>query len=189
MSQKICSSCKRTKAVGEFAANRSRSDGLGSYCRECMRDYARVNAERVKVNAQRWHDKAPEHARELTRMRAREARSSTTIDQVARDYMRVLEGDPCSYCGAPPGDEIDHITAISKGGDGTWGNLTAACHACNASKGADLLLESLLRWAASGCAFRSTYRRGCRCEPCVADHRAYQRDWMRSYRAGQRVAA
>ena len=37
--KKVCSKCKTEKPVAEFGKDRSRSDGLRSYCRQCQRDY------------------------------------------------------------------------------------------------------------------------------------------------------
>lgn len=63
----------------------------------------------------------------------------------AREYGRILHGDPCSYCGIftllP---HIDHIEAKAAGGDDEWDNLTVACDSCNTSKGASHLLLWLL---------------------------------------------
>lgn len=54
---------------------------------------------------------------------------------------RVLRRDRyrCVYCGGafPEGDlTLDHVEPRMKGGDGSEGNLVAACRACNAQKGA-----------------------------------------------------
>lgn len=55
------------------------------------------------------------------------------------DYGDVLVVDPCSYCDAPA-EHIDHIVALSRGGVDDWTNYTAACGACNRSKGATPML-------------------------------------------------
>ena len=39
----------------------------------------------------------------------------------------------CAYCGQP-GNQIDHIIPISKGGEDHESNMTVACSTCNASK-------------------------------------------------------
>lgn len=65
----------------------------------------------------------------------------------ARQYAVILYADPCAYCGEA-GGELDHIDAVTAGGDGDWSNLTAACRFCNASKNADPLLAFLTRTAA-----------------------------------------
>ena len=59
------------------------------------------------------------------------------------DYARVLFGDLCSYCGGPAG-AIDHVIALTQGGDGNWTNLTAACGPCNSAKHTKSLLHFML---------------------------------------------
>lgn len=71
-------------------------------------------------------------------------------------WMRVVRGDPCSFCGRPAGrgapcryttaedwpdrpNTVDHIEPRSKpargiGGAHTWLNFAAACESCNAGK-------------------------------------------------------
>lgn len=58
-------------------------------------------------------------------------------------YVKILRGDPCSYCGAPS-EHVDHIVPVTAGGRSHWSNLTAACAACNQSKQARDLLTFLL---------------------------------------------
>lgn len=67
-------------------------------------------------------------------------------DQAALLYETILLGDPCSYCGAEPVgfSGPDHIEPFIFGGGGEWENLTAACRACNSSKGDKPLLLWLL---------------------------------------------
>lgn len=59
------------------------------------------------------------------------------------EYVEILRGDPCSYCGALM-EHIDHIQAVASGGSGDWTNLTAACAACNHRKGTRDLLDFLM---------------------------------------------
>lgn len=65
-------------------------------------------------------------------------------DPVALYYETVVARDPCSYCGSRDKISPDHITAWIRGGQGDWENLTAACRACNSSKGDRTLLLWLL---------------------------------------------
>lgn len=58
----------------------------------------------------------------------------------ASAYRRVLQGDPCSYCGEP----VAHIDHIQAGGGNDWSNLTGACERCNARKSDVPLLFALL---------------------------------------------
>jgi 5-methylcytosine-specific restriction endonuclease McrA len=52
---------------------------------------------------------------------------------------RVLrrDGFRCVYCGEPFAEReltLDHVEPRMRGGDGSEGNLVAACRACNAAK-------------------------------------------------------
>lgn len=49
------------------------------------------------------------------------------------EYARLIEGDPCAYCGGPA-DTLDHIVPTSQGGMHDALNITRACRSCNASK-------------------------------------------------------
>lgn len=62
---------------------------------------------------------------------------------LAEEYVEVLRGDPCCYCGARM-EHVDHIEPIIRGGSGDWDNLTAACAACNLRKQRRPLLAYLL---------------------------------------------
>lgn len=59
------------------------------------------------------------------------------------EYVEILRGDPCCYCGKPM-EHVDHIRPVANGGDGDWTNLTAACAACNLAKKTAELLAFLL---------------------------------------------
>jgi 5-methylcytosine-specific restriction endonuclease McrA len=96
----------------------------------------------------RWHADHPDRIREITRnaLRRRRARMNGaeigTAD-VTDAYARVLAGDPCSYC-RQAAEHVDHIVAISRGGDHAWDNLTASCSRCNRVKYNATLLAFLL---------------------------------------------
>ena len=78
--------------------------------------------------------------------RRRTARSEDT-----RDYMRVLAGDPCAFCGAPACanrtgiSDRDHIVPLDRGGLDRWENMTAACARCNRGRRDTDLLTFLAR--------------------------------------------
>ncbi len=58
----------------------------------------------------------------------------SSADKTAVEWRRILSADPCCYCGERKPIEVDHITAVARGGGHDWENLTAACHDCNGSK-------------------------------------------------------
>lgn len=69
------------------------------------------------------------------------------VDETSEPWLRVIERDPCSYCGGKDHyREIvgaDHIVARSRGGGNQWDNLTACCVRCNSSKSNRSLLGYL----------------------------------------------
>jgi len=123
---KRCSDCGRIRPRTDYPQNRTTSDGLHPYCREC-------NAQRVRE----WQLNNPDRHRELLRAterrrRARKRQNGTVPYReedifAASDYL-------CVYCGAPA-EEIDHFIPIALGGaDAPW-NVVATCIACNRGPG------------------------------------------------------
>lgn len=64
-------------------------------------------------------------------------------ERQAPAWNRVLQADPCSYCGKE-GGTVDHIVPRARGGTNSWTNRTGACPRCNNSKSATSLLFHLL---------------------------------------------
>lgn len=93
----------------------------------------------TKNRREKMPDIVAAEARRGYRRRVRAGRSFTTAE---RDYLEVLRQDPCAYCGKP-GDHLDHIVPLARGGEGDWTNLTSACRQCNQSKSARSLLSYL----------------------------------------------
>lgn len=57
---------------------------------------------------------------------------------LTRRNLLARDGMQCQYCGrvCPPRElTIDHVHPRSRGGGGTWENLTTACATCNRKKG------------------------------------------------------
>ena len=82
----------------------------------------------------------------LKNLRAAHKRRGVITDEWTNDYIAILIGDLCSYCGGP-GGTVDHIVPVSAGGTSEWHNLTAACLSCNSSKGDSQLIGFLSRKA------------------------------------------
>jgi 5-methylcytosine-specific restriction endonuclease McrA len=63
---------------------------------------------------------------------------------LSRKNILLRDRNTCQYCGEalPPGDlTLDHVIPRSRGGNSTWENLVACCHACNRRKGNRMLHE------------------------------------------------
>ena len=46
----LCSRCREYKTISQFHSNTNRSSGIGSYCKDCNRDYLAERTERIKNN-------------------------------------------------------------------------------------------------------------------------------------------
>jgi 5-methylcytosine-specific restriction endonuclease McrA len=98
--------------------------------------YAR-NRERVVARAVAWRRTAAGKA--MT-----QRRRGVPFTAEAVEYIGIILGDPCSYCGSTT-TSVDHVQALSRGGSGEWDNLAPACHSCNSRKRDKSLLSFLLR--------------------------------------------
>lgn len=52
---KICTKCKAEKTKTEFSKNKSKKDGLQSYCKSCWLDYRVENLESIKENSREYY--------------------------------------------------------------------------------------------------------------------------------------
>jgi len=105
--------------------------------------WAKENRDRRNEIVRRYRENNPETMRLRSYVDGARRRGVPTPDYETRDFILILENDPCCYCGAPM-EHIDHIEALTKGGGGEWDNLTASCQSCNLSKQAKSLLRFLL---------------------------------------------
>lgn len=103
-----------------------------------FRRYRAANLDRLRDTERRWRQR--NRHQEAAR---RHARRALPLNAETRDYIRLLQSDPCSYCGAATGT-IDHIVPVVKGGSNHWSNLTSACLSCNSSKHDRSLLVFLM---------------------------------------------
>ena len=61
---------------------------------------------------------------------------------LSRKNILLRDRNTCQYCGVvlPSGElTLDHVIPRSRGGNSTWENLVACCHACNRRKGNRML--------------------------------------------------
>ena len=68
---KVCSKCKKKKAISKFSKNRNRKDGLGNWCKRCMKIYSKKyrieNREYFKNYHKEYRQKNKEKIREYYR--------------------------------------------------------------------------------------------------------------------------
>lgn len=110
--------------------------------REAKREARQRNPEPSREKQRRWKAANPEKVRMGNFMRRHRH-----LDPLALDYLRIINEEPCSYCGAPC-QHIDHIVPLANGGDNSWDNLTPACATCNKRKHSRSVLTFMLDLAA-----------------------------------------
>lgn len=113
------------------------------YLRRARESYRR-NPEAYKrraVEHQRLH--VDEKRRRTLDYRARLLRARRSIVST-RDIAKITRAS-CTYCGSSERITVDHVIPLSRGGLHSIGNLTPACLSCNASKGAQTVMEWRLR--------------------------------------------
>jgi len=99
------------------------------------------NADRQRLNQQRWWSEHQTEAREYRRRR-RVRISEKRFTVTKRDLNRLLSryNNSCAYCLEPSEPlHLDHVTPLKLGGRHSIGNLLPACASCNGSKQARLL--------------------------------------------------
>ena len=144
--------CRRCYDRARYEVGRPRILAANRAWRRQRPDYFRQPRfrDRYRRNARAWARANPQRHRRAVRqakLRRRARLASATLGQLAEtnEYLDVLSGDPCAYCGALA-TTVDHIEALSRGGNHDWENLTAACRRCNSRKqGLPLLMYLLSR--------------------------------------------
>lgn len=117
--------------------------------RRIAREYRAKNRDKVRAWQRQWYaenkDWYPEwRAKNPAAVReANHRRRSATKDPSPETLARIAEilTEPCSYCDAAEGIEVDHIVPLSRGGKHIASNLAPACGFCNRSKNDKLLEE------------------------------------------------
>lgn len=144
----------RTCVLAAERARNSTPEGKAKR-REISAAYYRRHKERHKQAVYDWRERNPEKVREIGRRyyrnrptkklvnAQRRHRERATRDPELNEYARIVDRDPCAYCGGPSG-EIEHIVPLSRGGANASHNITAACQSCNRKKHAKSLLLFLL---------------------------------------------
>jgi 5-methylcytosine-specific restriction endonuclease McrA len=137
-----CRSAKRTAAKAKYRQ--------GNREKHVTTNKAWNAANREKVNAatKRWRSANPEKVRaqqrrrvipaevkaEIQRRRRARKKALTVVHfTVAQLAARLSMFAGCWMCGGP-GNELDHVKPLSKGGAHMLGNIRRACRSCNAQK-------------------------------------------------------
>lgn len=100
MSQKYCPKCETEKDISEFGPNKSRKDGVQSFCKACRPSYMK-----------QWYDKETSQRREVANASRNIKRSEYRAK--IKEYLR---NHPCIDCGNSDIEvlEFDHKDASTK---------------------------------------------------------------------------
>jgi 5-methylcytosine-specific restriction endonuclease McrA len=103
--------------------------------------YAKEHREERRQYHKGWRDRNVEHVRAYARERARLRKYGVTAE--ALEYVEIILGDLCVYCGGRV-TSVDHIVPLAAEGSNDWENFAPACGSCNSGKKDRSLLVFLL---------------------------------------------
>lgn len=155
--ERRCSDCEEIKPLDQFAKDKRRSGGVGSYClacnaiRQAARDATYRDANRVAINERNRTRKATDEFREWEAdyrqrphiKRVRKLRDKVRAhsrrgkgDIIRHDWAAILAAfdGACCYCGSVCEMTVEHLTPLSRGGTNEIGNIAPACADCNLRK-------------------------------------------------------
>ena len=144
--KKICKECKKDLPVSTFYRMR---DAYNARCAPCASDWAKAYRETrieiVRSQARAAGARRPLQRRDAARKRRARLREVST-EEVSSILVYDRDGWVCGICQTsiprvtvwphPLSPSLDHIQAISVGGDHSYANTQASHLACNMSKGA-----------------------------------------------------
>ena len=95
MISKICKKCKTDKPVAEFCKDKSKSDGLASYCHFCNNEKAvqwrAANKEKVHLHNVAYREKQ----RKLKGIEISHAPDTFGIQKTERGFVHLCANQPC----------------------------------------------------------------------------------------------
>lgn len=149
---KRCPRCTRTLSLDSFYRQKSRKDGRAVYCKQCRKEQKQAylatpegRTQYLTTAQQRRKTRLMEDSEYRRRYYSQTdtRKRNTVYTPEALEYMPIILGDPCVYCGATA-TTVDHIIPVSKGGSSDWDNLAPACGSCNSRKNDRPLLGFML---------------------------------------------
>lgn len=158
--EKQCSRCLAHKNNAEFSRCKNGRFGTRSWCKPCFNAYAKVDnkkrydaaPEAALLRFSKWANS--NQSRVLAKNRANRARSPQTyrasrmlryereisasgVGVSPADWLEILEihDNRCAYCLRKTARlQLDHVIALTRGGEHSPNNVVPACRSCNASK-------------------------------------------------------
>lgn len=128
---------RNRKSLERYYANPEYRKAYNEANRERIRAYNRAyreaNREKVREWNREWYKTHPEWVRaKVGKRRAQTSTGEMELKEITAHLEKIL-GTPCVYCGEP-GEHIDHVVALARGGEHSARNLVSACAPCNLSK-------------------------------------------------------
>jgi 5-methylcytosine-specific restriction endonuclease McrA len=129
---KQCSRCDKIKPLSEFKKNKSRKNGIDSWCKEChrasCRKYIEINRETIREKARKWRKDNGEKKREYDRRwneanqeKERERKRKWVEDN--REKVRAINRE---YGRSHPDKVLARITNRRARKNGNGGRITAS---------------------------------------------------------------
>ena len=100
-------------------------------------------SDKARTGRKRYYENNKDYFREAGRKnvaRRRAKKAESTVYWISERDMRRLLANSCVACSSP-GQHIDHIVPISRGGQHSIGNLQMLCAWCNMSKKDKVMTE------------------------------------------------
>jgi len=155
---KTCPKCKKTKEFSQFCKDKSRLDGLASWCKLCRhaldekyraknkekkkeydKKYGRKryaeNKNEIKEYSRKWKaENKDKRKAQYNNRRARIAGNGGSF--TAKEWTNLCDESDnlCLCCGEKKKLTADHVVPIIKGGTSSIDNIQPLCLSCNSSK-------------------------------------------------------
>lgn len=159
---KKCSKCKTVKDSEYFHKENKSKDGLKSSCKHCRnnqykeyyknnkehkQEYYILESEKIKKYNKLWKKNNGLKIRSYNLNYKRCLKNSKhKLTKQIIDEIYFLQCGKCLYCNCELNNvfHVDHILAVSKGGDNNKYNLCISCSTCNLRKGNKLFWDFVL---------------------------------------------
>ena len=133
---RLCTGCAERLPLSSYTRSAGLALGRRSACRSCL---SAENKARRVANPARYAE---------INMRASAIRKgAVTVEKVSRSVLRERDGDACTYCRKamtflavprytynPDQASVDHVIALSRGGEHSYKNTVLCCRDCNTRK-------------------------------------------------------
>lgn len=133
---------RKNKAKNAAKVKKWLQEHPGANAAACRRHYQK-SAESQREKAKRRYEtvikpfKRTEEGKLKEHIKAENRRNKLNGRVTAEEWQEILRlhGNRCFYCGSGGPLEMDHVTAVTKGGRHDKSNIVPACKPCNSSKG------------------------------------------------------